>query len=130
MDGCKRRAPTSDLREAAAGAWREGGCDVGGQVDRARFLYRELVGNIMVFSGCSDSFLDALCVVVKEVHFNPEQPLFENNAHASQLFMIVVGSVETYMCATPQALDPNPCRSHAAAASLPPLLCRIHNGGG
>eukprot|EP00961_Rhodomonas_salina_P198364 2676226-Rhodomonas_salina.4 len=86
-------------------------------VDRARFLYREIVGNInvsypptlcayacstktavltWVFGGCSDSFLDALCVVVSEVsptlssyapptpcpvlravHFNPEEPLFE-----------------------------------------------------
>lgn len=39
------------------------------RVDLARWVWREFLAKVYLFRGCSDQFLDALCVILHEQHY-------------------------------------------------------------
>ena len=66
------------------------------RVELARLIWREFLTKVYLFRGCSGQFLDAVCVLVHETHFGPEQ-MIENAGSISQsLYILVNGGVEAY----------------------------------
>ena len=70
------------------------GLSRGLQVQIARFMSRSYLGNVELFSGTSEIFLDDVCVLLREVSFSPEDVLFLAGHVSTEMFFVVSGSVE------------------------------------
>ena len=74
------------------------GLSRGLQVQIARFMSRSYLGNVELFSGTSEIFLDDVCVLLREVSFSPEEVLFLAGHVSTEMFFVVSGSVEVVTC--------------------------------
>jgi hypothetical protein len=45
------------------------------RVELARLVWRDFLSKVHLFRGCSGQFLDAVCVLVYENHFGPEEAI-------------------------------------------------------
>ena len=66
------------------------------RVELARLIWREFLSKVFLFRGCSGQFLDAVCVLVHERHFSPEQSIGTAGSVAQSLYILVHGGVEAY----------------------------------
>jgi len=66
------------------------------QFDMARLLCREVLDNAELFHGCSQSMLDRLSVILREVQFAPEEELFQAGDVPEEMFLVVSGSVDKF----------------------------------
>ncbi|XRB09682.1 potassium channel skor [Pycnococcus provasolii] len=66
------------------------------QVQVARHVSRPLLRNVALFQGCSEVFLDALSVVLKETRFPPDTVLYYVNEVPRELHIVSSGSIEIF----------------------------------
>eukprot|EP00854_Cymbomonas_tetramitiformis_P010553 gene10553-12484_t len=64
------------------------------QVEVLRSMHRGLISSVRLFEGCSDSFLDSVCVILRNSTFIPGEYIFQVNDMSTELPIIVSGSVE------------------------------------
>ena len=64
------------------------------QVDTARYLYRDIISETDIFEDCSDNFLNAICVVLEEALYSPEEVIFNAGQSAPAVFFVQRGAVE------------------------------------
>jgi hypothetical protein len=65
------------------------------RVELSRLVWREFLGRVHLFRGCTGPFLDAVCVLVQEMHFGPEQVMGTAGEITDVLFILVHGGLET-----------------------------------
>ena len=66
------------------------------RVELARWTWREFLAKVYIFRGCSGQFLDAVCVMLHETHYGPEEILGNAGEVASSLVILVYGALETF----------------------------------
>ena len=66
------------------------------RVELARLIWREFLTRVYLFRGCSGQFLDAICVLLREVHFGPEQMIGHAGEVSRSLVILVKGGLEAY----------------------------------
>jgi len=66
------------------------------RVELARLIWREFLSKVYLFRQCSGQFLDAVCVLVQETHFGPEDLIGISGEVSSALVILVYGGVESY----------------------------------
>ena len=64
------------------------------RVEIARYIWREFITKVHLFRGCSGQFLDAVCVLVYEKHFGPEESIGMCDEISEDLFILVHGGFE------------------------------------
>jgi len=69
------------------------GLSHGLQVDLAKFISSEFLTNIEIFADCSENYLDAVCVLLREVSFVPEETLFTVGDVCKEIFFVLSGAV-------------------------------------
>lgn len=70
------------------------------RVELARLIWREFLSKVYLFRQCSGQFLDAVCVLVQETHFGPEDLIGSSGEVSSALVILVYGGVESYASET------------------------------
>ena len=66
------------------------------RVQLARLIWRDFLAKVHLFRGCSGQFVDAVCVLVQERHFGPEQMVGIAGSVTNALFVLVHGALESY----------------------------------
>ena len=62
----------------------------------ARLIWRDFLAKVYLFRGCSGQFLDALCVLVAETNYGPEQMIGSSGEVSDRLVILVYGALEAY----------------------------------
>jgi len=66
------------------------------RTELARLVWREFLTKVYLFRGCSGQFLDAVCVLLHETHYGPEQMIGHAGEVCKDLVILVKGSLEAY----------------------------------
>ena len=66
------------------------------RVEIARYIWREFLAKVHIFRGCSGQFLDAVCVLVYEKHYGPEESIGKAGEVMDHLVVLVHGGFETF----------------------------------
>ena len=66
------------------------------RVELARLIWREFLTKVYLFRGCSGQFLDAVCVLLQETNYGPEEIIGTAGEVSDNLVILVYGGVETY----------------------------------
>ena len=66
------------------------------RVQLARYIWRDFMSKVVLFRGCSGQFLDAVCVLVYEMHYGPEEIIGCVGDVSDHLVILVQGAVETF----------------------------------
>jgi len=66
------------------------------RVELARLIWRDFIMKVHLFRGCSGQFLDALCVLLQETHYGPEEMVGHAGTVSDHLVILVKGGLETY----------------------------------
>ena len=66
------------------------------RVEIARYIWRDFLAKVHIFRGCSGQFLDAVCVLVYEKHFGPEESIGKAGEVSGHLVVLVHGGFETF----------------------------------
>ena len=69
------------------------GLSHGLRVDLAKFISSEFLTRIEIFVDCSEKYLDAVCVLLREVSFVPEETLFTAGDVCKEIFFVLSGTV-------------------------------------
>jgi len=72
------------------------------RVELARWTWRDFLAKVNIFRGCSGQFLDAVCVMLQESHYGPEEILGNAGEVSSSLVILVYGALETYNMLSPK----------------------------
>jgi len=66
------------------------------RVELARLIWRDFILKVYLFRGCSGQFLDAMCVLLQETHYGPEEVIGHAGEVSDQLVILVKGGLEAY----------------------------------
>ena len=66
------------------------------RVELARLIWRDFLTKVYLFRGCSGQFLDAICHLVSEQHFGPEQTIGVAGEVSDALVVLVQGCIECW----------------------------------
>jgi hypothetical protein len=66
------------------------------RTELARLIWRDFLAKVYLFRGCSGQFVDALCVLLRETHYGPEQVIGRAGDVCKDLVILVKGSLEAY----------------------------------
>ena len=64
------------------------------RVELARYIWRDFLSKVHLFRGCTGQFLDAMCVMLVESHYGPEQIIGTAGEVSSELVILVYGGLE------------------------------------
>ena len=66
------------------------------RVELARLIWREFLTKVFLFRRCSGQFLDAMCVLLNERHYGPEDMIGHSGEVSKWLVILVKGGLEAY----------------------------------
>lgn len=64
------------------------------RVELARYIWRDFLSKVHLFRGCTGQFLDAMCVILVESNYGPEQVIGTAGEVSSELVILVHGGLE------------------------------------
>ena len=70
------------------------------RVELARLIWRDFLAKVHLFRGCTGPFLDAVCVLLQETNYGPEEMIGVAGEVSTALVILVYGGLETYSSET------------------------------
>ena len=65
-------------------------------MELARLIWRDFLAKVHLFRGCTGQFLDAMCVLLQETNYGPEEMIGVAGEVSTNLVILVYGGLETY----------------------------------
>ena len=66
------------------------------RVELARLIWRDFLAKVSLFRGCTGQFLDAMCVLLQETNYGPEEIIGNSGEVSERLVILVYGALEAY----------------------------------